>query len=140
MLRDKTKFGERLNKENYIDEYIKVLIFAEGQVTEIEYFQGIQENKKELGIPAIIEVEPIKRPDEQASWSNIVKIIEFIDQKEEEAKNNGVEFLRDIDKLWIVFDKDQIQKQQYDMALEYAKIKNYNIGFTNPFFDIFHIA
>lgn len=110
VLRYKTKFGERLNKENYIDEYIKVLIFAEGQITETEYFHGIQENKKELGIPAIIKVEPIKRSDEQASWSNIVKIMEFIDQKEEEAKNSGVEFLRDIDKLWIVLDKDQIPK------------------------------
>lgn len=135
-MRDKTTFGERVKGEEYKKEYIKVLVFAEGQVTEIEYFQGVQDNKKLLGIPALLKVEPVKRPDEKAMWSNITRIIRFIEEKKENAAKDKLEFLRADDELWIVFDRDQITEEQFENAKEYAAKENYSIGFTNSLFEM----
>lgn len=135
-MREKTKFGERTKAEGYKKEYRKVLVFAEGQVTEIEYFKGVEDNKKVIGIPALLKVEPIKRPTEKAMWSNISRIIRFIEEKKLNATKDKIEFLRDDDELWIVFDRDQITKNQFEDAKKYAEEENYNIGFTNSLFEI----
>lgn len=135
-MRDKTNFGEPVNQESVKNENIKIMIFAEGQVTEIEYFEGIKAHKKELNIPAIIDVKPIKRPESKASWSNITSIIKFIEEKKEEYRIDGVDFLKPNDQLWIIFDRDKILEHQYNTALKYSVDNNYKIGFTNSCFEL----
>jgi hypothetical protein len=135
-MREKTSYGERSSIEKAKSEYRKFLIFTEGQVTEIDYFKGLKEFKKELDISDIIKIEPEKRPRDKSGWSNISKIIEFIEIKKKESEIDNVEFLKENDQLWIVFDRDQITSKQYHEALEYARENDYHLAFTNSCFEL----
>ncbi len=135
-MRDSTKFGDRHINASSKKTFKKILIFAEGQVTEIDYFEGMKSHKKELGIPSIIKIETEKRPEVKSMWSNIVKIVEFIELRKEEYKLDEKEFLREGDELWIIFDRDQITKEQYKIGLDYASSNGYHIGFTNSCFEM----
>jgi len=79
------KFGERTLHFNKIqEEKRKYILVCEGQVTEVQYFQGVIDNRITIGINPIIELLPVLRSIQQESHSHPKKILSLIEEHIEE--------------------------------------------------------
>lgn len=56
----------------------KYILVYEGEETEVQYFDGILENKDEIGISKLIEIKPILRSYREKSYSHPLRILEFL--------------------------------------------------------------
>lgn len=70
------KFGERTEPERTIAR--KYYLVYEGTQTEVQYFNGILNNKEKLNINLLLEIIPILRSYNEEQWSNPKKILDCI--------------------------------------------------------------
>ena len=81
------KFGERSRALESKEVKKKFFLVFEGDKTEVEYFEGINNNKRSLGIDPIIEIRPILRGFLEEGWSNpkklLDRLIEYIAETQE---------------------------------------------------------
>ena len=69
-------FGERTEPERTIAQ--KYYLVYEGTQTEVQYFNGILNNKEKLGINLLLEIIPVLRSYNEEQWSNPKKILDCI--------------------------------------------------------------
>lgn len=69
-------FGERTEPERTIAR--KYYLVYEGTQTEVQYFNGILNNKEKLNINLLLEIIPILRSYNEEQWSNPKKILDCI--------------------------------------------------------------
>ncbi|MDD2401491.1 MAG: RloB domain-containing protein, partial [Clostridia bacterium] len=75
------RFGERTTHFNIPqNEKRKYILVYEGQETEVQYFQGVIDNRLEIGIPPIINLLPFLRSIPQESHSHPNRILCLIDE------------------------------------------------------------
>lgn len=76
-------FGERTEIQRKAIK--KYYLIYEGSKTEMQYFNGISQNKDYLDIDSLIEIVPILRSYNEEDWSNpkkiLDKLIEYINEK-----------------------------------------------------------
>jgi hypothetical protein len=70
------KFGERTEVEREIAK--KYYLVYEGTQTEVQYFNGIIDNKERLKINLLLEIIPILRSYNEEQWSNPKKILDCL--------------------------------------------------------------
>ena len=70
------KFGERTEAEREIAK--KYYLVYEGTQTEVQYFNGIIDNKERLKINLLLEIIPILRSYNEEQWSNPKKILDCL--------------------------------------------------------------
>lgn len=136
-LSNNTTFGKR----TYISESQnpqKVYAIAyEGNVTEKSYFNGIADNKDELGINENIKVYPLNRADDDTQ-SHCTHILDLMNEYVKDYGHEG-------DEVWMVLDRDR-QNNTQDQLLDCfsrAAQSGYHIALTNPTFELWlllHIA
>ncbi|MDD4048437.1 MAG: RloB family protein, partial [Clostridia bacterium] len=75
------RFGERTTHFNIPqNEKRKYILVYEGQETEVQYFQGVIDNRLEIGIPPIIDLLPFLRSIPQESHSHPNRILSLIEE------------------------------------------------------------
>ncbi len=89
-MRVKKTFGERTTSGEVIEVKRKYFIVFEGEVTEEQYFDGINNNKQLLNIDSIIDIKPILRSFGEVGWSNpkklLDRLLDFIKESETVSK------------------------------------------------------
>ncbi|MEA3458556.1 MAG: RloB domain-containing protein, partial [Candidatus Thermoplasmatota archaeon] len=75
-MRTPKTFGKRSTAD---DKELKLkaryFLTFEGEETEVQYFSGVIQFKKELGINDLLEIIPLIRNYEEKSWSHPCKFI-----------------------------------------------------------------
>lgn len=134
-LRVSKTFGER-SKSSERREPNQIYYFAyEGAKTEYQYFNGIKDNKKHLGINQLIDICPIKR-DKNDGAGHPLKILEGIKELIDNGRIN-IKDENENDKIFIIFDRDEFSvfPEQYDEVLKQCNQLGYGVGVTNPCFE-----
>lgn len=74
------KFGERTTHfEKTQNEKRKYILAYEGQATEVQYFQGVIDNRSTIGIDPIIDLLPVLRSIPQESHSHPKRILHLLE-------------------------------------------------------------
>ena len=75
-LRTPTKYNKRSYRSN-TEKIKKIFVIAvEGNITEVQYFMGIYNNKDKIGIPNIINIEVLDRMDTNSAPAHVVALLE----------------------------------------------------------------
>ena len=92
-MRESRTFGKRKREELPQREVnIKYILLTEGTETEPQYFEAVEENKKQLGIPPIIKILPLMRSYGEKGWSNPKKILDRLLLNLEESTSNKISY------------------------------------------------
>lgn len=110
------------------------LIF-EGAHTEVKYFEGIDDNKKSLGINNSIELVLLHKDGEIENYSSPKNLLMLVNQKKDQLKTD-TKYDEEIDRFVIVFDRDSFKTA--DDYLEYINLATQGniLAVTNPCFEL----
>lgn len=75
-MRIEKTFGVRTHKLDNPEVKRKFLLVYEGEETEAQYFEGIDQNRGYLKINPLIELKPILRSFDEKGWSNPKKLLD----------------------------------------------------------------
>jgi hypothetical protein len=64
----------------------KYFLVFEGEETEVQYFNGVIDNRDDIGINSLIELKPLLRSYNEKGWSNPKKILNRLIKYFEESK------------------------------------------------------
>lgn len=131
-LRISKRFGKRSTTSLSLDPKITYWLIFEGSKTEIDYFEGIENNRKELNIYDLVELKILeRRPGDGKSHPK-----HLVDGAIEALEKETIE-LDDGDEIWLIFDRDcnNVKKYQYEKIIEICKEKSFQIAITNPTFE-----
>jgi len=87
-LRIQREFGVRTKKLHDSEVKKKYLLVYEGEQTELQYFEGINSNRKALEINPLIELKPILRSFDEKGWSNPKKLLDRLLEYKKELMND----------------------------------------------------
>ncbi len=137
-LREFRSLTTRYEEELEIELLRRYYLIFEGANTERKYFQGINNNRKELGINNQIELVILHKEGEISSFSHPTKLLELIEDKKKSLKHDG-KFDKAIDRFVIVFDRDSYEKpEEYIEFIERAGVDNI-LTVTSPCFELWLI-
>ncbi len=137
-LREFRSLTVRYEEDIKIEPLRRYYLIFEGANTERKYFQGIDTNRKELGINSHIELVILHKGGEISSFSHPIKLLELIEEKKKSLKRDG-KFDKAIDRFVIVFDRDSYEKSEdYVEFVEKASVGNI-LTVTSPCFELWLI-
>ena len=113
-LREFRSLMTRFEEDIKIEPLRRYYLIFEGANTERKYFQGIDNNRKELGINSQIELVILHKEGDISSFSHPIKLLELIEEKKKSLKRDG-KFDKTIDRFVIVFDRVTAMKSQRTM-------------------------
>lgn len=132
------RFKERYEEDVQIEPLRRYYLIFEGANTERKYFQGIDNNRKELGINSQIELVILHKEGDISSFSHPIKLLELIEDKKKSLKRDG-KFDKVIDRFVIVFDRDSYVKVE-DYIEFVKKVSSDNIlTVASPCFELWLI-
>ena len=114
----------------------KYFIISEGDLTEIQYFNGIKENSSDLSINSLIEIIIVENDESEKGESHpLIKIKNF----RSEIENNTIIYDKEIDKVCFIFDRDpqNFKDYQYDEFINECKSNAFCPYISNPTFEFF---
>ncbi len=122
---------DKVRKINHIDKRVFYLIVCEGEKTEPNYFESLK-----MSLPkGILELSNI---DIDGTGKNTLSIIE---ESKKLRKCYEDKYLRKIDKVWAIFDRDSFPVQNFNNAInkgENSKPK-INCAWTNEAFELWYL-
>lgn len=137
-LREFRSLITRFEEDNKIEPLRRYYLIFEGANTERKYFQGIDNNRKELGINSHIELVILHKEGDISSFSHPIKLLELIEEKKKSLKRDG-KFDKAIDRFVIVFDRDSYENSEdYVEFVEKASTDNI-LTVTSPCFELWLI-
>ena len=137
-LREYRTLTTRFEEDIKIEPLRRYYLIFEGANTERKYFQGIDNNRKELGINSQIELVILHKEGDISSFSHPIKLLELIEEKKKFLKRDG-KFDKAIDRFVIVFDRDSYEKpEDYVDFIEKASADNI-LTVTSPCFELWLI-
>lgn len=137
-LREFRSLTNRFEEEIKIEPLRRYYLIFEGAKTERKYFQGIDNDRKELGINGQIELVILHKEGDISSFSHPNKLLELIEEKKKSLKTDG-KFDKTIDRFVIVFDRDSYEEAEaYVEFIEKACTDNI-LTVTSPCFEIWLI-
>lgn len=80
----------------------KYFVVAEGDKTEIQYFQGIRQYKDEIGIKDLIEIVPVENEEKEHGQSHPLRKIENFNKS---LENDNFTYSKDIDKVCFIVEE-----------------------------------
>lgn len=98
-----------------------IYIFTEGTATEVIYFERIRQ---------LLRVPTVKIKVKGTGQSSL-KLIDYADRFIKRQSN--------IKSVWVVFDKDDLSVTQIEDAYKEAKIKHFQIAFSNICFEVWFL-
>jgi hypothetical protein len=137
-LREFRSLTIRFDEDIQIEPLRRYYLIFEGANTERKYFQGINNNRKELGINGQIELIILHKEGDISSYSHPRKLLDLIEGKKRSLKNDG-KFDKVIDRFVIVFDRDSYEKaDDYIEFIQKASFDNI-LTVTSPCFELWLI-
>ena len=137
-LREFRSLTTRFEEDIKIEPLRRYYLIFEGANTERKYFQGIDNNRKELGINSQIELVILHKEGDISSYSHPIKLLELIEEKKKSLKRDG-KFDKAIDRFVIVFDRDSYESSEdYVEFVEKASADNI-LTVTSPCFQLWLI-
>ena len=137
-LREYRTLTTRFEEDIKIEPLRRYYLIFEGANTERKYFQGIDNNRKELGINSQIELVILHKEGDISNFSHPIKLLELIEEKKKALKRDG-KFDKAIDRFVIVFDRDSYEKpEDYVEFIEKASADNI-LTVTSPCFELWMI-
>ena len=137
-LREFRSLTTRFEEDIKIEPLRRYYLIFEGANTERKYFQGIDNNRKELGINSQIELVILHKEGDISSFSHPIKLLELIEEKKKSLKTDG-KFDKAIDRFVIVFDRDSYENlEDYVEFIEKASADNI-LTVTSPCFELWLI-
>lgn len=129
------KFGERTVVSESKNVKIKYIFAFEGNKTELQYFQGIKNESKDININDLVEIIPLER-DEDDTKSHPSRVLDGLLEKIESFSSEHYD--KEIDKVYIVVDRDRQSFKSFQYIPFYEKCceNNISIGLTNPCFEL----
>ncbi|WP_175421236.1 RloB family protein [Marinitoga sp. 1135] len=125
------KGRKKIRRENSRDEnVIRYFIFCEGEMTEVNYFEGIKRKFGEKGLlrrdPNVLKTYNITIKGKGLGTEKLVKKIEKIINRSGNIYGN----------IWLVFDKDDFSDDSFNKAIEEAINNGYNVAWSNKCFEL----
>lgn len=116
----------------------KYYIIPEGEKTEIQYFNGIRENRQELNINSLIEIILIENDETEKGESHPKKKIQNFKDDIEAGK---FVFYEELDKVCFVIDRDPQNLSELQLVdfIQQCTENNYEVYLSNPTFELFLI-
>ena len=137
-LREYRTLTTRFEEDIKIEPLRRYYLIFEGANTERKFFQGIDNNRKELGINSQIELVILHKEGDISSFSHPIKLLELIEEKKKSLKTDG-KFDKAIDRFVIVFDRDSYENlEDYVEFIEKASADNI-LTVTSPCFELWLI-
>lgn len=137
-LREFRSLTTRFEEDIKIEPLRRYYLIFEGANTERKYFQGIDNDRKELGTNSHIEMVILHKEGDISSFSHPIKLLELIEEKKKSLKRDG-KFDKAIDRFVIVFDMDSYEKPE-DYVEFVEKVSADNIlTVTSPCFELWMI-
>lgn len=133
-LREKKPRAKRSIKSHSKKFYKIYYLGFEGEKTEDQYFCGISNYKKQVGIPHTIRIEALKREQgDGGSHPKVMlnKMVEYKNNQDDIDKNDEFWLICDIDK----YSHDKKTDKDYLKLVREAKKEGINLGITNPNFE-----
>ncbi len=131
-------YGERSEKSESVQPRKTFYLICEGKKTEKQYFEGVFQNRRVLGISngidiVVMEQEGDHVPHPMYLVDECVNIISDDKIREEKLPN----YNREIDEICIIFDRDPdtLSEEQIVRIRDGCSKSNIEIGFTNPNFE-----
>lgn len=114
----------------------KYFIVSEGDRTELQYFEGVKENKEEIGIKDLIEIVTIENEESEYGQSHPLQKIENFDIS---LKENKFTYDKEIDKVCFIIDRDpqNFKENQYSEFINKCIESGYFPYVSNPTFEFF---
>ena len=139
-LREIRPWHSRYQDDKKIEPLKRMFLIFEGTHTEFKYFEGIDNNKKSLGISNLIELIILEKSGDIEGYSHPKKLLELINAKKEELKNTD-KYDEEIDSFVIVFDRDRDSFKNNEDFIEFIRnaSKENILALTNPCFEIWLI-
>lgn len=139
-LREASTWTVRFKEEIKIDPLRRYYLIFEGAHTELKYFEGLDDNRKFLGISSSIELVILHKEGDIEHHSHPKHLLELIDKKKTQLKNDG-KYDKEIDRFVIVFDRDRHMTVTPEQFLEFVELasKENILGLTNPCFELWLI-
>ena len=127
----KRKGNRRKRKENYRTENIvRYYIACEGKETEVNYFNGIKEEFNKKGLlrkdPNLLKIYDLTISGFGMGANGLIDKVKRRINREANI----------YDKIWIVFDKDNIIDTDFNEAIKDAKNNGYNVAWSNKCFEL----
>ena len=122
---------EHKRKRNTKDKRKYYLIVCEGEKTEPNYFESL---KKDLPKGVITSC----RIDIEGTGRNTLSLVEESKKIKERLEN---ETSLSIDKIWVVFDRDSFEADNFNEAINFCKNSSPEIGcaWTNEAFELWYL-
>ena len=137
-LREFKSLTTRFDEDKKIEPLSRYYLIFEGANTERKYFQGIINDRKEIGINMQVELIILLKEGEIKNFSNPYKLLELIEDKKRDLKRNG-DFDGKIDQFVLIFDRDSYESiDDYVKFIEKATSGNHLIV-TSPCFELWLI-
>ncbi|GGH65009.1 hypothetical protein GCM10008014_43980 [Paenibacillus silvae] len=137
-LREMRTWTTRYDNEMDIDPLRRYYLIFEGKNTEKQYFRGIDNNRKELGINNAIEIVILSKEGEIRDYSHPSKLLELIQNKKQELLQSGL-YEEEIDEFVIVFDRDSFDTKEKYLEFVQSAGEDNILTVTNPCFEIWLI-
>lgn len=139
-LRTPKIYAQRTNGDLLIEPKKKYFIIVEGSNTEIDYFNGVESYRRELGISELVRVIPLEREYENANDSHPKHLLNAALMKTGRIEApEGYELLEydKEDEIWLIFDRDpqNFSKEQFYEVYNRCNKEQFHIGLTNPNFE-----
>lgn len=137
-LREFSSWTLRHKEDIVIDPLRRYYLIFEGSHTEVKYFEGLNENRKLLGINSLIEIVILHKDGEIESYSHPKRLYDLINHKKEQLKRDG-KYDEEIDKFVIIFDRDSYSTAEENLEFISLAGKDNILGVTNPCFELWLI-
>jgi hypothetical protein len=85
-LRESSSWTSRYNEDEVIESLRRYYLIFEGSYTEVKYFEGVDNNRRSLGINNYIKLIILHKEDEIQNYSNPKNLLNLINEKKEEMK------------------------------------------------------
>lgn len=89
-MRIRKNFAERTRTRDTTEAVRKYFLVFEGDATELQYFDGIQALRVQLGIHHLIEIRSILRSYNEMGWTNPKKLLDRVIQYIEQEQAGGL--------------------------------------------------
>lgn len=137
-LREFRSLTTRFEEDIKIDPLRRYYLIFEGANTEKKYFEGVHNNRKDLGIHSQIEFVILHKEGDIRNYSHPKKLLELIESKKKTLKKDG-QFDKTIDRFVIIFDRDSYENEEaYTKFIEQASEDNI-LTVTSPCFELWLI-
>lgn len=130
-IKKRAKKTEQKRKRNIIPKRKYFLIVCEGEKTEPNYFESLKQDLPKGVLTSC-------RIDIEGTGRNTISLVQESEKIKERLES---ETSLVIDKIWVVFDRDSFEPNNFNDAINYCKLSKPEIGcaWTNEAFELWYL-